>query len=68
MKNQIHQPYQKLKGALRAHNLTYSDVAEILRISETSVSHKINGRSDFYLQEVIKMVNYLDIHIKIFLP
>lgn len=68
MKNQIHQPYNKLKGALRTLDLTYSDVAEALHISETSVSHKINGQSDFYLQEVIRMVTYLNINIKNFLP
>lgn len=68
MKIQIHPPYNKLKGALRTLDLTYIDVAKTLHISETSVSHKINGQSDFYLQEVIKMVTMLDIDIKNFLP
>lgn len=52
MKKKIHEPYMKLKGALRERNLTYSDIAKDLGITETAVGFKINGISDFYLREV----------------
>lgn len=48
----IHAPYSRLKGALRERGLTYSDVAELLSLTPTTVSSKINGSSDFYISEI----------------
>ena len=50
-----HEPYNKFKGKLRELGLTYADIAKTLSISETAVSHKVNGRSDFNLTEVDKI-------------
>lgn len=47
----LHKPYNKLKGALREREMTYSDVAKILSISKATLCRKINGDSDFYLSE-----------------
>lgn len=66
MKCQQHEPYRKLKGALRERGITYSQLANTLKISETAVSHKINGKSDFYLSEVTKIENEYGIKVNIF--
>lgn len=47
----LHQPYNKLKGALRERGMTYDDVSRILQISKATLCRKINGDSDFYLSE-----------------
>lgn len=50
-----HAPYRKIKGALRENGLNYARAAEALEISVTSLVHKINGKSDFFLQEAIRI-------------
>lgn len=50
--NRIHKPYNKFKIWLKDNNITYSIIAELLGITETSVMYKINGKSDFLLSEV----------------
>ena len=42
---------------LKEKEITYRDIGNILGISETSVSHKINGYSDFFNSEVEKIKN-----------
>ncbi len=63
---------QKLKGYLKEKNKTYADCAEALGISITSFSSKINGKSNFDIVEVNKLVKFLEmpiyIAIEIFLP
>ena len=54
-KKKLHEPYSKVKGFLREHDLTYSDLAETLGVTETTIGFKINGLSDFYLSEVKKL-------------
>ena len=66
-KKQVHQPYQKLKGVLRERGLTYADIAKILNVSETAISHKVNGRSDFYISQVRKIQNEYGFESEIFL-
>lgn len=62
----IHSPYNKFKGKLREKGLTYADVAKVLCISETSVNHKINGISDFYISEVKEISKAFNINKDIF--
>ena len=62
-----HKPYQKLKGKMRECNITCSDLAELLNISETAVIHKINGRSDFYISETDTIIQSLGWNYDIFL-
>lgn len=66
-KGNIHRPYNEFKGALRARNLTYANVARLLNISETAVGYKINGKSDFYISEVEKILNSYNLKLDIFL-
>lgn len=51
LKKKIHPPYNKFKVWLKDNNITYSVIAELLGITETSVMYKINGKSDFLLSE-----------------
>ncbi len=66
-KRNIHKPYNGLKGALRERNLTYANIAKLLDISETTVGYKINGKSDFYISEVEKILNAYNLKLDIFL-
>lgn len=61
-----HLPYENLKVKLFQHKISYSDLAKLLNLSETAVSHKINGKSDFMLQEAIRVSEFAKIDIKNF--
>lgn len=50
-----HAPYRKIKGALRENSLTYDQAAKELGISVNGFVRKINGNSDFFLQEAIRL-------------
>lgn len=67
-KAKIHQPYMKFKGWLRTIGKTYADVAEILGCTISTVSQKVNGNSDFYACEVVKILNEYGGDYNIFLP
>ncbi len=54
----LHEPYNKLKGALRERNITYDAASKLLGISKATLCRKINGESDFYLSEVGKLESY----------
>lgn len=60
----------KLKGKLREKRLSYNKVAEILGVSTTTVSSKMNGETRFYLEEIRVLSDYLGLtdeeKIKIF--
>ncbi len=62
-----HNPYMKLKGKMREHNLTAGDIAKLLNLSVTAVLQKINGQSDFTLSEAIKIVRAYNWSVDIFL-
>ena len=65
-KKNKHLPYDKLRGILSEHRITYKDVAIALNITEAAVGHKINGSSDFYLTEVKKLKEIYGIEYSIF--
>lgn len=46
-----HPPYITFKRTLAALGKTYSDVAEVIGTTASTVQLKINGYSDFYLSE-----------------
>lgn len=52
----------KLKGKLTELKKTYKDCAEVLGISITSFSDKMNGKSTFKLPEIIKLCDYLELN------
>ena len=63
-----HEPYSDLKGLLRAKGITYDVAAKAALLSTTSFNNKINGESDFYLVELIRLANAFDINPFIILP
>ena len=50
-KKLIHEPYNKLKGFMRENGIIYSHIAELLGVTPTTVSQKVNGQSDFTVSE-----------------
>ena len=50
-KKLIHEPYNKFKGFMRENGIIYSHIAELLGVTPTTVSQKVNGQSDFTVSE-----------------
>ncbi len=49
---QHHTPYIAFKLAIAGRGLTLRDVAATIGVTESTLSQKINGASDFFLSEV----------------
>lgn len=64
--SRVHEPYDKFKGWLRSKRMTYADLAELLGLSEATISLKINGQSDFLLCEIQKIMATYDLQSDIF--
>ena len=62
----------KLKGKMRECDASYSKAADCLGLSVTAFSNKMNGRSKFYIDEIEKLSECLNLSdsekIDIFLP
>lgn len=52
MNNSKHAPYIAFRLAIAGLGLTLKDVADVIDVTETTLSKKINGGSDFYLSEI----------------
>lgn len=52
MSTRKHAPYITFKLAIAGKGLTLKDVAEVIGVTDTTLSQKINGGSDFYLSEI----------------
>lgn len=50
-----------LKNKIFERRKTYLECAKALGLTVTTFSHKINGRSDFKIKEVVKLVEYLNL-------
>lgn len=48
-----HEPYIRLKAALRDKGISYADVGHIINESRRAIFKKINGKTDFTLTEFI---------------
>lgn len=53
--------YNKLKGIMKEKNYSQSKLAEILKISTQSLNAKLNGRSQFTVQEAFEIISILKI-------
>lgn len=62
-----HKPYNKLKSILLDRDINYSELGDLLQISNGSVSAKINGLSDFYVSEMYAICETYGIDICVFL-
>ena len=51
--------YSKLKGLLVEKNVTQQELAQILKISVSTLNFKINGKSDFSVTEAKMVSNFL---------
>ncbi|WP_312907292.1 hypothetical protein [Tissierella praeacuta] len=51
----------KLKGKLVEKKKTYEDCANVLNISITTFSNKINGKGRLYIDEVNLLASYLEL-------
>ena len=52
MSTRKHAPYTQFKLAIAGKGLTLKDVAAVIGTTESTLSKKINGDSDFYLSEI----------------
>lgn len=64
---QQHPPYTAVKNALAGKGLTYKDVANVLGLTEATVQQKLNGGSDFYITEQIKLCETFKLDPALFL-
>ena len=62
-KKLIHEPYNK-----RENGIIYSHIAELLGVTPTTVSQKVNGQSDFTVSEAELIMRKYNADSKIFLP
>ena len=53
--------YSKLLGLMREKNLTQSELAKIVGISEVSLNFKLNNKSSFKQNEIAKICEVLSI-------
>ena len=56
--------YYTLRRYMRYHGFTQADVALNLRISESSLSDKMSGRTEFTIPEAMAICDLLKIHRK----
>lgn len=61
MKKRKFKEQSKLKGLLREKNITYKKIASLIGINYTTFSDKINGYSDFTLNEANNIIQQLQI-------
>lgn len=66
-RKRIHEPYNRLKGFALENSITYAYISTLLGITPSTVSMKINGYSDFYLNEQKLIVKRYNANSDIFL-
>lgn len=49
----------KLKGLLAEKGITVKELSSYLSISRQAMSNKINGKTDFSLDDVVKIAKYM---------
>lgn len=52
--------YCKLKGLMTENNITQVQLAKLLGISVSTLNQKLNGKSDFTIQEAKKISEILN--------
>lgn len=61
-------PELVLKGWMAAHRVKNKEIAELLGISQQSVSKKLNGYEDFSMAQARLIVQHYGVSADIFLP
>lgn len=64
---EIREPYSKFKGFLAENSIQQKKVAELINISQATLSKRINGKGgDFSIQDLKKICSTLKIEAEIF--
>ena len=64
---QKREPYYKFKGYLAENNIQQKEVANLLDISQATLSKRLNGKSgDFSVQDLKKICSKLGIKAEVF--
>ena len=66
MSTRKHAPYTAVKNAIAGKGLTLKDVADVIGVTESTLSLKISGGSDFYLSEIKATCNAFGLDSSIF--
>lgn len=53
--------HRKLKAKLVEMGKTYKDCAKVIGVDPSTFSNKMNGRSNFYIHEVNRLSEYLQL-------
>ena len=53
------------KGNAKKHGITQKDIAVLIGKTQKTVSQKLNGKIDFYMDEIIKIRNLLNPELSI---
>ena len=56
--------FRKLKGILSMNGMTQQDLANLLDLSASTLSFKINGKTEFTLNEAKKISKYFNMTIE----
>ena len=57
MEKEVMPVFKKFKGYLKENNLTYKDVAKLIKSSATSVSRKVSGKTQWNWSELVLIKN-----------
>lgn len=56
--------FRKLKGILTMNGMTQQDLANLLGLSASTLNFKINGKTEFTLNEAKKISDYFKMSIE----
>ena len=56
--------FRKLKGILTMNGMTQQDLADLLSLSASTLNFKINGKTEFTLNEAKKISKYFNMTIE----
>jgi transcriptional regulator with XRE-family HTH domain len=59
--------YQKFKAFLAENDIKQKEIADLICVTESTISKKINGQADFDMREVRTICNKYNIKADIFL-
>lgn len=51
----------KLRGTLVEHHMTQEKLAELLGVTKKTINHKLNNKTSFTIEEIVKLFNYIKI-------
>lgn len=60
--------YPKFKGFIAENNVKQKEVADLIGVTESTISKKINGNADFDMREVRIICKHYKINADIFMP